>query len=110
MKLNIVDKRLRELTREEFETNMKALMRWAKENNYYVTLRNYIDNKDVIYKRLQSISYTGDFTFSDALGLFAFVETNYKKLGSAYWDSVIVKIYKSWKAFYEAKMFVDSYH
>lgn len=110
MKLNIVDKPLRELTREEFEVNMKALMRWAKENNYYVTLRNYIDNKDVIYKRLQSVSYTGNFTFSEALGLYAFVETNYKKLGSAYWDSVIVKIYRLWKAYYESKVFVDSYH
>lgn len=110
MKLNIIDKRLSELTREEFETNMKALMRWAKENNYYVALRNYIDNKDVIYKRLQSKSYTGNYTFSEALGLFAFVETSYKKLGYAHWDSVILKIYKSWKEFYESKMFIDSYH
>lgn len=106
MKLNIIDKVLTKLTREEFETNMKSMMRWAKENNCYVTLRDYLDNEDAIFAKLKVNKYgCGCYTFGEALGLLAFIETKYKIYGQEDWNHRIYKHYKAWRSFYESRMY-----
>ena len=103
MKLNIVDKHLTMLTREEFETNMKALLRWAKENGCYALLCNYLEKKDDIYKAIKTdkLRYS-PYTFGEALGLFAFIETKYEELGYQDWCDRIQEYYLKWKKFYKA--------
>jgi len=102
MKPNIIKKKLTELTKEEFETNMKALMRWAKDNGYYMCLRNYLDDKDTIFKEINEKSGAyNTYEFGEALGLMAFVHKKYKEHGHYYWETHIRELFYQWKKYYE---------
>ena len=81
---------------------MKALKRWAKDNGYYIVIRNYLDDKDTIFEHIHKRNGAYHIhEFGEALGLMAFVQKKYEEYGHHYWEANIKDLYYQWKKYYE---------